>query len=124
MENPAVGSSGVLAWQPSGEGHPQRLFYRDMNPLPLSKSACVGGWRFLQKWFSGDGFAAARYARRCSGSVRTAIAGSAIAARIAVWKPDASNAEMPTAGTSEVPKAGSIIGTGNRPTGTVTQFSA
>jgi len=50
------------------------------------------------------------------------IAGSAIAVRIAVWKPDASNAEMPTAGTSGVAKAGSIIGTGNVPTGNVTQL--
>ena len=115
--------SGVLAWQPSGEGHPQRLFYRDMNPLPLSKSADVGGWRFLQKWFSGGGFAAARYARRCSGSVRTAIAGSAIAARIAVWKPDASNAAMPTAGTSGVQKAGWITETDNAPTASVTQLT-
>jgi len=50
------------------------------------------------------------------------IAARAIAAPLAVWKPDASNAEMPTAGTSGVPKAGSIIETGNVPTGNVTQL--
>jgi hypothetical protein len=76
----------------------------------------------MQKWFCGSGFAAARDAGQCSGFVRTATAGSAIAARIAVCKPDASNAEMPTGGTSGVAKAGWIIGTGNVPTGNVTQL--
>ena len=56
--NPAVGSSGVLAWQPSGEGYPQSCFYRGMKRCHCQKSACVGGWRFLQKRFSGSGFAA------------------------------------------------------------------
>jgi hypothetical protein len=27
--------------------------------LPLSKAACVGGWRFTEKWFSGREFVAA-----------------------------------------------------------------
>jgi hypothetical protein len=79
----------------------------------LSKSACVGGWSFIAKWFSGSEFVAARDARRCSGFVRTAIEGSAIAARLAARQPGASNAVPPTAGTSEARKAGSIIVTGN-----------
>jgi hypothetical protein len=76
----------------------------------------------MEKWFSGSGFAAARDARRSSGFVRTAIEGSAIAAWLAARKCGASNAEMPTAGTSGVPKAGSIIGIGNGHTGNVTQL--
>jgi len=51
------------------------------------------------------------------------IAGSAIAAWIAVWKPAAGNAEMPAAGTSGVPKAGSITETGSALTGSVTQLT-
>ena len=86
----------------------------------MSKSAYVGGWRVLEKWFSGSGFAAARDARRCSGFVRIAIGVSAIAARLAARKPAASNAVRPTAGTSGVRKADSIIGTGNGPTGSGT----
>jgi hypothetical protein len=86
-----------------------------MNPLPLSKSACVGGWWFMAKRFSGSEFVVARDARRCSGFVHTVIAGSVIAARLAVWKPGANNAEPPTAATSEVQKAGWIIATGNVP---------
>jgi hypothetical protein len=52
------------------------------------------------------------------------IEGSAIAARLAVWKAGASNAEMPTAATKGAPKGGSIIETGNGHTGSVTQLSA
>jgi hypothetical protein len=59
----------------------------------------VGGWRFVEKWFSGRGFVAARDARRCSGFARTAIAGSAIAARLAARKLDAGNAVPPTGAT-------------------------
>ncbi len=70
----------------------------------------------MEKWLSGSGFAAARDARRCSGSAHTAIGGSGIAARLAARKPGVSNAVRPTAVTSEAPKAGSIIGTGNAPT--------
>ena len=65
------------------EGAPSKLVLPWHEPLPLSKSACVGGWRFMEKWYSGRGFVAARDARRCSGFARTAIAGSAIAARLA-----------------------------------------
>ena len=32
--------------------------YRGMKRCHCQKSACVGGWRFLQKRFSGSGFAA------------------------------------------------------------------
>jgi hypothetical protein len=70
----------------------------------------------MEKRFSGSAFAAARAARRCSGFARTAIEGRAIAVRPAARKPAASNAVPPTAGTSEVQKAGSIIGTDNAPT--------
>ena len=92
---------------------PSKLVLPWHEPLPLSKSACVGGWRFMEKWFSGSAFAAARDARRCSGFVRTAIADSAIAARLAAPKPGASNTGLPTAAISGVRKAGSTIGTGN-----------
>lgn len=74
----------------------------------------------MEKWFSGSAFAAARDARRCSGFVHIAIAGSAIAVRLAARKPGASSAVPPTAGTSEVSKAASIIATGNAPTGSGT----
>ena len=78
---------------------PSKLVLPSHEPLPLSKAASVGGWRFMQKWFSGRGFVAARDARRCSGFARTAIAGSAIAARLAARKLDAGNAVPPTAAT-------------------------
>jgi len=52
-------------------------------------------------------------ARRCSGFVRTVIAGSAIAVQFAARKPGANNAVLPTAGTKAVRKADSITGTGS-----------
>ena len=70
----------------------------------------------MEKPFSGSAFAAARTARRCSGFARTAIEGSATAARPAARKPGASSVALPTVVTSEASKAGSIIGTGNVPT--------
>ena len=66
----------------------------------------------MEKWFSGE-FVAARDARRCSGCARTATAGSAIAARLAAWELDASNAALPSGATNGVWRAGSIIATGN-----------
>ena len=90
-------------------------------PLSLSKAAGGGGWRFMEKWFSGREFVAARDARRHSGSVRTAIADSAIAAQLAAPKPGAGNTAMPTAATREVWRAGSIIGIGNVRTGDATR---
>jgi hypothetical protein len=67
----------------------------------------------MEKWFSGCGFVAARDARRCSGFARTAIAGRAIAARLAAAKAGAGNTVLPTAATSGVRRAGSITATGN-----------
>jgi hypothetical protein len=103
---------------------PSKLVLPCHEPLPLSKLACVGGWRFLEKWFSGREFVAARDAGRCSGFVRTAIADNAIAARLAVMKLGAGNAVLPTAATSEVWRAGSIIKTGNVRTANVTRQTA
>jgi hypothetical protein len=90
--------------------------------LPLSKAACVGGWRF--KWFSGREFVAARDARRHFGFVRIVIAGSATAAKLAARTLDACNAAPPTAAINEVRRADSIIATGNAPTGNVTRRHA
>jgi len=78
----------------------------------------------MEKWFSGRGFVAARDVRRCSGFARTATAGSAIAARLAARKADASNTAPPTAATSGVWRAGSIIATANVRTGGVTRWLA
>ena len=75
----------------------------------------------MAKWFSGNGFAWAENATRCSISVRAATAGSAIAARLAAGKLDASNAALPTGATNGVWRAGSIIATGNGRTGNVTR---
>src|SRR5215467_5408648 len=93
-------------------------------PVSLSKTASVGGCWFLQKWFSGREFVAARSARQPSGFVRTAIADSAIAVRLAVWKPGAVSAALPIDAIKGAWRAGSIIATGNVPTGGVTHFIA
>ena len=69
----------------------------------------------MEKRFSGSAFAAARGAKRCSGFALTVIEDSATAVRLVVRKPGASNAVLPTVVTSEAPKAGSIIATGNVP---------
>jgi hypothetical protein len=74
----------------------------------------------MKKWFSVRAFVAAGDVRRHSGFARTATAGSAIAARLAAPKFGASNAAMPTAATSGVWRADSIIGIGNAPTGGAT----
>jgi hypothetical protein len=95
---------------------PSKLFPPWHEPLPLSKPAGGLRWRFIEKWFSGSGFAAARVAGRCSGSARTATAGSAIAARLVARKPAAGNTALPTAATSRAPRAGWIIATGNATT--------
>jgi len=75
----------------------------------------------MEKWFSGREFVAARDARRHFGFVRTAIADSGIAVRLAARKLGAANAALPTAATSGVWRAGSIIATGNVRTGDVTR---
>ena len=71
----------------------------------------------MQNWFSGREFVAGKNARRCSGFARTATADSAIAVRPAARKVDAGNTAPPTAATSGVWRAGSIIATGNVRTG-------
>jgi hypothetical protein len=87
----------------------------------LSSPRLQRAWRFLAKWFCGSGFAAAVAVTRCSGSVSIVIAVRAIAARRAAAKPDGDNTVLPTAATSEVWRAGSIIATGNVPTGNGTR---
>ena len=88
-------------------------------PLPLSKSACVDGWRFMEKWFSGSACAAARSASRCSGFAHIATAGNAIAARRAAPKRGAGSTGRPTAAISRVWRAGSITGIGKSSTASV-----
>ena len=61
-------------------------------------------WSFMAKWFFVNGFASAMDATRCSGSVRTVIADSAIAVPPAAPKPGSSSAAAPTAVTSGVPE--------------------
>ena len=75
-------------WKQRGSGSatfmrrpPSKLVLPWHEPLPLSKAACVGGWRFMGKWCSGREFVAARDAKRRFGSVRTAIADSANGSR-------------------------------------------
>ena len=78
----------------------------------------------MEKRCSGREFVAARDAKRRSGFVRTAIADSAIAVRLAARKLDAGNAALPTGATKGVWRAGSIIATANVPTGNVTRWLA
>jgi hypothetical protein len=66
-------------------------------------------------WFCGSGFAPA--AGQFSGSVSTAIADIAIAARPAARPRGWNNVGAPTAVTSGVRKGGSIIATGRGNTG-------
>jgi len=74
----------------------------------------------MEKRCSGREFVAARDAKRRFGSVRTAIADSAIAVRLAARKLDAGNTEQLTAATNGVWRAGSIIATASVRTGNVT----
>ena len=89
--------------------------------LPLSSPRLRRAWQVMAKWFCGNGYAAAVDVMHYSGSVTTAIAGSAIAARRAAAKPGGDNTVLPTAATSGVRRAGSIIATGNVPTANVTR---
>jgi hypothetical protein len=75
----------------------------------LSSAACGDAWRFLAKWFYGFGFARQVIAGQPSFSVRAVTADSAIAAWNAGAKRALVSAAAPTAGTSGVWKAGSII---------------
>ena len=78
----------------------------------------------MEKWFSGREFVAARDARRHFGFVHIVIAGSATAAMPAALILDFCNAAPPTVAINEVGRAGSIIATGNVPTGSVTRQHA
>ena len=73
----------------------------------------------MEKRCSGCEFVAARDAKRRSGFVRTAIADSAIAVRLAARKLDAGNTAQLTAATSGVWRDGSITAIGNVRTGNV-----
>ena len=73
----------------------------------------------MARWFFVNGFVRPLDAMRCSGSAGTAIADNVTAAMRAAWKPGAGNDAVPTAATSEVPKDGSIIATGNANTAVV-----
>ena len=78
----------------------------------------------METWCSGREFVAARDARRHFGFVHIVIAGSATAAMPAALILDVCNAAPPTAAISEARRAGSIIVTGNVPTGNVTRRHA
>ena len=113
-------------WKQRGSGSvtfmrrlPAKLVLPWHEPLPLSKAACVGGWQLMEKWCSGRGLIAAKDAWRRSGFVRTEIADSAIAVRLAARKHGAGNAALPTTATSGVWRADSIIASGNVPIGDV-----
>jgi hypothetical protein len=97
--------------------HHRSWFYLAMNRCPCQSPADECAWRFMAKWFSVREFVSVTDATLCSGSVRTAIVDSAIAAWLAASKPGCDNAGPRTVATSGVRKAGSIIGTGNAPTG-------
>src|SRR5215467_9428940 len=99
---------------------PSKLVPPSHEPLLLSKAAPMGGWRFMEKWFSGRGFVAARDARRCSGFARTATGDKATAVRRAAPKRGADNAALPIAAINGAWRAGSIIATDSVRTGSVT----
>ena len=71
----------------------------------------------MVKSFSGSGFAVAAIARQCSGSVSTAIVGSAIAVPPVVTKHGSNSGVAQTAVTSGVRKASWITGIDNASTG-------
>jgi hypothetical protein len=71
----------------------------------------------MAKWFSGNGFAWAENATRCSISVRTVTADNVIAASPAGDEPASISIGMPTTGTRTVRKGEMIIATGNASTG-------
>ena len=73
----------------------------------------------MARWFFVNGFVRPLDATQCSGSAGTATADSGTAAMRAAWKPGAGSDAAPTAATSEAPKDGSIIVTGNADTAAV-----
>ena len=84
----------------------------------VQSPACDDAWRwFMAKRFCGNGLALVASARRFSSSVRTAIAGIAIAALSAVTELAAGSGSSPTGATNGAARAGSIIAIGNGSTG-------
>ena len=73
----------------------------------------------MARWFFVKGFVRPSDAMQCSGSAGTATADNVTAAMRAAWKPGAGSDAAPTAATSEAPKDGSIIATGNANTAVV-----
>jgi hypothetical protein len=73
----------------------------------------------MARWFFVNGFVRPLDATQCSGSAGTATAGNVTVAMRAAWKPGAGSGAVPTAATSEAPKDGSIIATGNANTAVV-----
>jgi len=67
----------------------------------------------MARWFFVNGFVRSSDATHCSGSAGTATADNVTTAMHAAWKPGAGSDAAPTAATSEAPKDGSIIATGN-----------
>ena len=67
----------------------------------------------MARWFFVNGFVRPLDATQCSGSAGTATADNVTAAMRAAWKPGVGNDAVPMAVTSEAPKDGSIIATGN-----------
>jgi hypothetical protein len=71
----------------------------------------------MAKWFSGNGFAWAAHATRCSICVPTATVDSATAASPAAAQPGSGNTAVPIGGIGGVRKDGSTIATGSGNTG-------
>jgi hypothetical protein len=67
----------------------------------------------MARWYFSSGFVRTLDAKQCSGSAGTATADSVTAATRAGWRLGAGSDAVPTAATSEAPKDGSIIATGN-----------
>jgi hypothetical protein len=67
----------------------------------------------MARWFFVNGFVRPLDATQCSGSAGTVTVDNVTAATPAASKPAEGSVAAPTAATSEVPKDGSIIATGN-----------
>jgi len=84
--------------------------------IAVVKARPLGAWWNTAKGFSVRGFVWAAIATLCSSSARTAIAGSATAARPAVGQRGSGNAVKPTAAIKAAQKADWITATGNATT--------
>ena len=73
----------------------------------------------MARWFFINAFVRLSDAAQCSGSAVTATADTVTAAMPAALKHGADSAAAPTTDTSEAPKDGSIIVTGNADTAAV-----